>query len=131
MAGYTGVLIEESLGSREILKKIKILKTEVEKVTESNQTPWLRQWTLHTVEIPDNRAEEIAKEISKSFDSEHPDWYADFKNETTHFIIFSSKVFKIDRTNKKQYDEATRYGISIGIPAHQVDFSPLVKQWKR
>src|SRR4030042_19441 len=113
MAGYTGVLIEESLGSREILKKIKILKTEVEKVTESNQTPWLRQWTLHTVEIPDNRAEEIAKEISKSFDSEHPDWYADFKNETTHFIIFSSKVFKIDRTNKKQYDEATRYGISI------------------
>ncbi len=128
---YIGVIIEESLENREVLKKIKIVKTEVEAVTEKHKTPWLKQWTLHTVEIPGNQAEDITKEISESFDMEHPEWYADFKNDTTHFIIFSKKVFKIDRTSKEQYEEAAKYGISIGIPDYQLDFSPNIKQWER
>ena len=63
-------------------------------------------------------------------ESEHP-WYADFKNEATHFIIFRNKVFKIDRASVEQYNEAKEYGISLGIPAYQVDFHPEVKQWER
>lgn len=125
---YIGVIIEESLENIEVLKKVKIIKTEVEKVTEKHKTPWLKQWTLHTVEIPEDQAEDITKEISESFDTEHPNWYADFKNDTTHFIIFSQKVFKIDRTSKEQYKEATEYGISIGIPDYQLDFSQNIKQ---
>ena len=128
---YTGVIIEESLGNVEILKKVNIVKTEVDEVKEGHKTPWLKQWTMHTVEVEEEKAEEIAEEISKSFDPEHPDWYADFKNETTHFIIFPEKVFKIDRTSREQYQEATNYGISIGIPDYQLDFSELVKHWNR
>jgi hypothetical protein len=127
---YKGVIIEESLETKDILGRIKILSTKVEQVVDKHKTPWLKQWTLHTVEISEKEAESIAGEISKSLDSEHP-WYADFKNETTHFIIFRNRVFKIDRTSKEQYDEAKEYGISLGIPPYQVDFHPEVKKWER
>ncbi len=127
---YKGVIIEESLKAKDILGRIKILSTKVEQVADKHKTPWLKQWTLHTVEISEKEAESIAGEISKSLDSEHP-WYADFKNETVHFIIFRNKVFKTDRTSKEQYDEAKEYGISLGIPPYQVDFHPEVKEWER
>ena len=129
-SNFIGVIIKESLGNKDVLEKIKILKTKVEPITEKHKTPWIKQWTLHTVEMPEKEAESIAEDISKSLESEHP-WYADFKNETTHFIIFRNKVLKIDKTNKEQYDEAKEYGISLGIPEYQVDFHPEVKEWER
>ncbi len=127
---FIGVIIEESLENKGVIKKTKVLKTKIEPVTVEHQTPWIKQWTLHTVEIPENQAEDTAKEISTSLDSKH-NWYADFKSDKTHFIIFRNKVFKIDRSQKEQYQEATKYGISLGIPEYQVDFSPNIKEWKR
>lgn len=127
---YTGVIIEESLENKSVLRDLKILETEVEPVTEKHKTPWVKQWTLHTVETPEDRAEEITEKLSKALDSQHA-WYADFKNDSTHFIIFRNKVFKIDRSSKEQYDEATAYGLTLGIPAYQLDFSPHIQQWQR
>ncbi|MFH1392775.1 MAG: hypothetical protein ABIG73_00080 [Patescibacteria group bacterium] len=132
MKNYKGVIIEESLENTGVLKEVKILETEVEPVTNEHETPWLKQWTLHTVEIPEDKAEAIAEEISHALDRGHGgSWYADFKNDETHFIIFRDKVFKIDRKNKEQYNEAKEYGISLGIPEHQVDFHPDIKEWER
>lgn len=129
---YKGVIIEESLQeATTILHELKLVETKVEPITPEHKTPWLRQWTLHTVEIPEEKAEEIAQKISKSFDKEHPDWYADYKNEKYHFIIFSGKVFKVDLANPVLYKEAKAYGISIGIPEYQVDFAPDDKVWER
>lgn len=123
---YKGVIIEESLEDTSILKKIKTTKIKIEKVRERHQTPWIDQWTLHYVEIPEKQAEKIAKEISKVLDSKHA-WYADFKNKTHHYIIFRNKVFYINRKSGIAYDKAKRYGIALGIPEYQVDFSPDVK----
>ena len=129
---FVGIIIEESLENKSVLKKVKVLSTKMEKVTKKHQTPWLSKWTLHTVEIPENKAREIAEEISKSLDSKHGgSWYADFKNDTHHFIIFRNKFFFTDRRSKEQYDKAKQYGISLGIPAYQVDFHPEVKEWER
>ena len=130
MSSYQGVIIEESLENKEVLKKVKIISTKVEKVTNEHKTPWISRWTLYTVEIPETETSAIADEISKSLDSGHP-WYADFKNETYHYIIFRNRVFYIDRKSKEQYDEAKRYGISLGIPEYQVDFAPDDKVWER
>ena len=127
---YQGVIIEESLENKDILKNVKISDTKVEEVVEEHKTPWIKQWTLHTVEIPENQAKSVAEKISKALDSKH-NWYADFKNDTHHYIIFRDKVFYIDRKSKEQYDEAKRYGISLGIPEYQVDFHPEVKEWER
>lgn len=127
---YQGVIIEESLDDKKVLEKVKILSTEIEGVMENHKTPWIKQWKLHTVEIPESEAEKIAEEISESLDREY-NWYADFKNDSVHFIIFRDKIFKIDRTSKEQYDEVKKYGISIGIPDYQVDFSLDIEKWER
>ena len=128
---FQGIIIEESLTDSSVVNDVNIISTKVEPVTEKHKTPWVKQWTLHTVEIPEEKAAEVADKISEKLDKAH-NWYADFKTETEHYVIYTDKVFHItDRTDKKQYDEATAYGISIGIPDYQVDFSPHLKQWEQ
>ncbi len=51
MKSYKGVVIEESIEDKSVLAYLRILSTEVEPVTEKNKTPWVKQWTMHTVEI--------------------------------------------------------------------------------
>jgi hypothetical protein len=76
---FTGVIIEESLHNKDVLKNIKIVSTTVEKVVTKHETPWLEKWTLHMVEIPENEADQITNELAKSFDIEHiGNWYTDF-----------------------------------------------------
>ena len=130
MSDYQGVIIEESLADKTVLNKVKIISTKIEKVTDQHRTPWLLQWTLHTVEVAEDQAREIAEEIAQSLDPEHA-WYADFKNDACHYIIFRDKIFRADRKSKEQYDDAKRYGISLGIPEYQVDFHPEVEEWQR
>ena len=130
MTNFNGVIIEESLENKDVLQKVKIIKTKAEEVTEEHKTPWIKQWTLHTVEILENQADEIAEDLSKSLDSEH-NWYADFKNDKFHYIIFRNKVFKVNRSKPEQYDDVTKYGLSLGIPDYQLDFTPHIKEWER
>ncbi len=51
---YRGIVVEENLQNLSVLRKVKIVSTAVEAVEKSHQTPWLKQWTLHTVEINEN-----------------------------------------------------------------------------
>lgn len=127
---FTGTIIEESLENKSVLDKVKIISTKVELVTARHKTPWVKQWTLHAVEVDPAQAEEIAMELSKTLDSKHS-WYADFKNESTHYVIYRNKVFNIDRTKMGEYNEATKYGISIGTPDYQVDFEDSIPKWER
>ena len=48
---FKGIIIKESLADKSVLSKVEIEKTKVEKVTPKHKTPWLSQWTLHTVSI--------------------------------------------------------------------------------
>jgi hypothetical protein len=123
MENYKGVIIEESLKNKEVLKRMSVLSTQVEKVEDQHQTPWLSQWTLHMVEIDGNNIEEIAEIVSKSLDYSHnSSWYADFKNKLFHYIVFKDKVFCVNRNEKESYREAKEYGISLGIPEYQLGF---------
>ncbi len=119
---YKGVIIAESLGDNSVLKDVKILNTKIEKVTPEHKTPWVKRWTLHIVEVPEEKADEIADLLSWSFDASHPQWYADYKNDTFHFIIYNGQIFKVDLSDPDSYKDAREYGISIGIPEAQLDF---------
>src|SRR3990167_8227847 len=99
MNNYKGDIIEESLVDKEILKKLNIISTRVEKVTDEHQTPWLSQWTLDILEVNENEADNLAGKLSKSLDPEHS-WYIDYRNDTYHFVIFKDKVFKLNRNKK-------------------------------
>lgn len=127
---FKGVIIEESLGDRAVLGLVKIVSTKVELVVEKHKTPWLKQWTLHDVEISESKADEVAQRLSEDLEKEHV-WYADFKNEKFHYIIYRGKIFKVDLQSPGLYREAKRYGIFLGIPEYQVDFAPEDRIWKR
>lgn len=123
---YRGIIIEESLTDRSVMDGVLIVSTEVEKTNEGHKTPWISQWTMHTVEIPDDKADKFAERLSSALDAKHV-WYADFKNSTRHLIVFREKVFEINRAHPEEYAEARSYGASLGIPEYQLDFSPQVK----
>ena len=120
---YHGVIIEESLSDRSILDDVVIVSTEIEEVTEGFGTPWVKKWTLRNVEIEDGKMDEIAKRISESIDKEHAgSWFADFENGERRVIVFSGKVFVVDRSKGEEYEEVKEYALSIGIPEHQLGF---------
>ena len=128
---FRGVIIEESLGNRAVLDDVVIVSTKIEAVTPEHKTPWVEQWTLHTVEVPEERAEEIAEMLSAGLDSDHAGaWYADFKNDELHYVVFKYRVFRVD-LRAPVYREAMEYGVSLGIPWYQLDFSPEIEEWKR
>ena len=85
---------------------------------------------MHTIEVPEGEADHIAEMLSINLDKEHS-WYADFKNEKYHYVVYRNKVFRVDLQNPVLYKEVKDYGLSIGIPEHQVDFAPEDKIWKR
>jgi hypothetical protein len=126
---FQGELIEESLANPEILKQCNIVSTRVSLVTPEHQTPWLKQWTLHTIVVPADKAADLAGELSRSLDTSHiGSWYVDFKSENQHYVIYPDKVFLIDRSDADQYRRATEYGIGLGIPEQQVDFEPHMRK---
>ena len=121
MDNFHGTIIEESLVNKDILKKLKIISTLVERETDRDQTPWLAQWTLHKVEIPASEAPVVAHALSQNLDRAHDgSWYADFKNNTQHYVIYYDKVFCLDRTSQAQYEAARAYGRVLGVPEHQL-----------
>jgi peroxiredoxin len=128
LGSYRGVIIEESLEDKSILGELRILETEVEKVTDHNKTPWLKLWTRHTVQVPEAEAQVVAERLAKTIDRKNGgSWYADFKNPQFHYVIFRDRVFRVDRRSKQQYDEVNRFGEALGIPSYQLDFSPTIK----
>lgn len=132
METFKGTIIEESLEDRSVLNNVKITSTRISEVTEKHQTPWIKQWTLHKVEINPDKIQVVAEKISKSLDKDHVhSWYADFKDGDTHYVIYRDKIFKIDMTKKEEYREATQYGLALGIPSYQIDFEKNVKKWER
>jgi hypothetical protein len=122
---YVGTIIEESLSDTSVLEQLRITSTRVEPVTERHQTPWVKQWTLHEVEIPDDKAEKVAEQLSRVLGPQS--WYADFRDDTHHYIVFPDKVFKVERKDPAQYEQAVAYGLGLGIPDYQLDFSWAVE----
>ncbi len=122
MKKYSGCIIEESLTNKDVLKEFIITKTNVEKVTEESNTPDLDIWTMHIVEIDEDKVENIVPLLGKSIDGSRKNggWYTDLKSDDWHYIIFSGKVFKVNRSSGEQYEQAKEYGMSIGIPEYQL-----------
>lgn len=118
---YEGIIIEESLSNSNIMKDLKIVNTEVSKITEKEGTPWLKKWTMHTVKIREDEIDVYTEKLSKIIETEHcNNWYCDFKNEQFHYVVFSNKIFKIDRKNKQDYDKMKKYAILLGLPEYQL-----------
>lgn len=126
---YEGIIIQESLRDTAVLRRLTILASRTEPVTDWHATPWLTQWTYLTVRIPEGDADELAALIGRAIDREHAaSWYADYKNDTHHYVVFSDCAFYIDRRRAEEYEEARAYAIARGLPKHQADFQALLEE---
>lgn len=118
---YKGVIIEESLVDISIIKELEVISHDVEMITEAEETPWLDRWTMDTVLIPEEKIEDYTERLSKLIEIEHcENWYCDFRNEKYHYVVFSNKVFCLDRKKKEDYKVMQEYAISIGLPKYQL-----------
>jgi len=88
-----GVIIEESLEDKSVLKEINIIKTESEIVTSKHRTPWLKKWTSHKVEIPEEKLDVICKKLQDSLDKNH-EWYIELKSKKYEITIFKDEIIK-------------------------------------
>ena len=116
---YSGCIILESLKNKDIINGFNIIETKIDKVEEKHGTPYLKVWTMYIVEISEEKVEEMAYRLSQELVN-NGKWYTDLKCYDYHYIIFPNKVFKVDRSYPKQYEETKEYGMSIGIPEHQL-----------
>ena len=122
---YTGLVVEESLEDRDCLRLVRIAWTTIEPVSERHQTPWLEQWTLHRIALDDHMAESVARVFQQALDTRHPThWYVDYRNHEWHYIIFKTRIFKVNLNDIGKYDEVRRHGAELGIPDGQLDFIP-------
>jgi len=47
---------------------------------------------------------------------------ADFNNGETFYVVYPNKLFKRRKGMVDVIKECKKYGVSLGIPGHQVDF---------
>ena len=121
MSDYEGEIIAESLLDTSILDELNIIKTRVEDVFPEDGTPWLSVWTLHKVRIVHSQAAAWAERFSHLLEHDHGiEWYIDFKNDDTHYVIYRDKVFKVDRRDAAQYRAVQDYGRALKIPESQL-----------
>lgn len=118
---YRGIIIEESLKDQSLLNTVRIIGTEIESVTAGHRTPWLKEWTLDEVEIDDEAIKSFVRKVQNSIETEHKSWFADFKGDQDHYVVFPDKIFFIDHRRNDSYDKAISYGVALGIPRNQIE----------
>ena len=94
---FAGVLIQESLTDKSILREIKIVSTTVEQVTPEHKTPWVDHWTMHDVEIAEGRVVEIAEKIRSNRPS--PSVGASTQKLNTKMRGNDGNMYKVIRTS--------------------------------
>jgi hypothetical protein len=107
---YKGIIIENSLKDKTILKSLKINKTWEDGT-----------WVLHDVLIDEDKISRLSKCLDDG------PWYIHVwkQGEDGVKVIFKDKIFTIQYSDKSTWADAVNYGKSIGIPEQQLDF-PMI-----
>ena len=104
---FKGIIIEESLENRDILKDAQIIESTVSEDGE---------WHMHTVLISPEHLEQLAQNLKDGT------WYAHFWNGRNVIVVFKGKTFQFNFDSKETWKETLEYGRSLGIPEEQLDF---------
>jgi len=116
---FAGLLLKESLKDLTILDLIQIAKTETWNVgNAADFQPEI--WTAISFEGDASHSDFIAEKMSRSL---KPSWYINFSTEANNvYVIFPKKVFKYIKGDEQAREDAIKYGRSLDIPEHQLDW---------
>lgn len=104
---YKGTIIENSLGNKEILKKVKISKS------------WQDgDWMLHSVSLDEDQIPELSRSLDNG------PWYIHiwYQGKDNVKVIYKDKIFDIKFSDKSTWTDAIEHGKALGIPEEQLDF---------
>lgn len=103
---YKGVIVEQSLTDTAILSSFDVIKRNVLDA---------QNWVETTVFVTEEQMKKLSLLLRDG-------WYMHFWCGRSVNVIFKNKVFKINYDDKSTWKSAVEYGMSIGIPAEQLDF---------
>ena len=78
-------------------------------------------WTFLEFEADDAVAGPLAESLAQSLLAEGG-WYADFRADDDHVVVFAGKVFCYQRGDQDGRAGAIDYGRAMGVPEHQLDW---------
>jgi len=107
---YTGTIVEESLEDNRILNDFTITSVRISKADNP-----LDRWHLYTVSVSLEDIERLSENVK-------PKWYMHFWKGRKVVVIFQGKKFEFLYDDKVTWEPAVSYGLSLGIPAEQLDF---------
>jgi len=111
MKNYTGVIIEESLSNKEIIKQLKEISLKVTDDENPND-----RWHIYTVSVTGEEIKKIQQNMAEG------KWYTDFTNGDEKIVVYKDKMFEYKIGDKVEHAKAVEHGRSIGIPEEQLDF---------
>ena len=110
---YKGTIIKESLIDPSILDSLQIVSDHV----ENSQDDADGSWHLYTVLISRDEIPKIQPYLERK-----GGWYMHFWKGRDVIVVFRDRVFEIDADDKTTWKDAVEYGLSMGVPAEQLDF---------
>jgi hypothetical protein len=119
----SGTLLAESIRVGPELSVDGLVVTKIFRRDFPDEPPGMpTTWTFIEFQAEDNRADELAQQLADVLIADGG-WYADFGVGDHHVVVFAGKVFRYRKGDEAGRAEAVQYGLSVGCPADQLDWT--------
>ena len=115
---WKGVILEESLEDKSLLKLVNIIKTNKEKLEGEN-----RVMTFYKIEVGDKEKDEFVKKAIKAIKQ---GFYLHIVKDKVMYVIFRNHMYKFSK-GYPELEEAREEGVNMGIPKEQMPFERLLE----
>jgi hypothetical protein len=117
-----GYLVAESLRTGASLEGLPLTLRRVERFevgeAATGQPP---VWSGIEFEFPESEVERVAAALAAVIEAHR--WWADLRADGETFIVFAERVFRFPTGDTAASAEARDYGLAVGVPAGQLDWS--------
>jgi hypothetical protein len=120
---YSGAVITQSLRPGTELTGVRMVVDRLvtfDKSDAADNQP--TRWTMIFFQVEESDADHLAEWFAGSLISEPGVWYADFKNESEHFVIFPGRIFRYRLGDEEGRRQAVDHGRGLGVPEAQLDW---------